>query len=214
MLASDAANPEFVGAHNPDSRLAVQFYVKPIQNNFRTLEAGRPIFEDVVYVKIFTPGDQLNIIDTPARDDHKARFPMHWAHYQNTHGGDSREVGTPLKQWPLLTASQAEELKAIKFFTVEQIANASDAQIQKIGMAGGMDVHALRARAQAFLQVAQDTAVPQKQAEEIERLKQEAEEREAKHEREMAELREMVQNLAQNQKGKPGRKPKSPEAAA
>lgn len=193
MLASDLNNPEFMGATNPDARLAVKFYSKPIQNMFLTEKEGRPIFEDKIYVEIFTPGDQLNIIDTPVREDHKIRFPLQWAHYQNSHGGDSREIGTPLAQWPLITASQAEELKALKFFTVEQVANASDQQIGNIGMIGGMAWHAFRTRAQAFLLAAKQTALPQDQAAEIEKLRQEQKEKDERHAREMAELRSMIE---------------------
>lgn len=205
MLASDDANPEFTGAHDPDSRLAVQFYSRPVQNNFQSEQMARPIFEDVDYVKIYTPGNALNVIDTPARDEHKARFPKQWAHYQNTQG-DTREMGTPLRSWTLISAAQAEEFRGIKFFTVEQVANASDLQLQSIGMIGGMDPYQLRKRAQTFLAAAADTAVPQKQAEEIERLQREARERDERHAAEMAELKALVQSLAANQKGKPGRK--------
>lgn len=158
MLASDLNNPQFVGATNPDSALQVRFHSRPIQNNFETSKQGRPIFNDVDYIEIFTPGNQLNIIDTPVRDEHKFRFPLQWSAYQNAHAGDQREMGTPVSQWPFLSGAQAEELKAIKFFTVESIANASDLQIQSIGMIGGMSPHSLRDRAKAYLQAAAGTA--------------------------------------------------------
>jgi hypothetical protein len=47
----------------------------------------------------------------------------------------------------LAGAAQAEELRGVKFFTVEQIANASDGQLQSIGMIGGMNAHVMRDRA-------------------------------------------------------------------
>lgn len=212
MLASDAQNPEFAGAHNPDSRLSVRFYSRPVQNMVETQKQGRPIFEDRDYVQIFLPGDSLNCPDKPVTDEHIARFPLHWAHYKNTRG-DSREIGTPLSQWPLLTASQVEELKAIKFYTVESIAGASDAQIANIGMCGGMNPMSFRSRAQAFLQAAQNSALPQQQAEEIEKLRQENRQKDEAHAAELADLRKTVEALAANQKGKPGRKVKEAEAA-
>lgn len=207
-LESDSANPNFAGAHNPDAALSVRFYSKPVQNHSASTEQGRPIFADIDYVQIFTPGNQLNIIDAPATESHKARFPRHWAHYQNTKGGDTG-IGTPLNEWPMITAAQAEELKALKFFTVESVAHASDAQIENIGMCGGMAPHSFRARALAYLTAASDSAFPQKQAEEIEKLRIEN----TAHQAEMAELRKMVESLAANQKAKPGRK-KSSETLA
>ena len=183
MLASDLNNPEFAGAINPDSRLAVRFYSKPMQNNFRTAQEGRPIFEDRDFVRIEVPGDRTSIIDTFAMPEHQERFPIQWARYKNNKG-DPQEVGTPLSQWPLITASQAEELKALKFRTVDAIATASDAQLQNIGMIGGMAPTAMRLRAQAFLAAAKDTAFPQNQAAEI-----------AKRDEEIAEMKAQIARL-------------------
>lgn len=179
MLASDVANPNFAGAKDPDSALIVEFYVKPVQNNFMSSKEGRPIFEDVVYVHIMVPGDKNNDWHTPARDDHKARFPKQWQFFLNKTQGDARETGFPLMEWPSITRSQAEELRGMKFFTLESLANASDQNISAIGMVGGMAPFMLREKARAFLKAATDSAHPQHQAEElakanaeIERLKQ------------------------------------------
>jgi hypothetical protein len=155
MIASDANNPNFTGAHNPDAGLAVMFYPKAVQNNFLSEKEGRPIFDDVDFVKIKPPGDPTLEIDRPAREDDKKRFPQHWAHYKNKREGDQRLVGkTPLSAWPLLTPAQGENLRALKFIAVEDIANASDLQLQSLGMAAGMSPHALREHAQRFLNVA------------------------------------------------------------
>lgn len=213
MLASDAVNPEFTGAHNPDDALGVRFYSRPRQNMFLTEQQGRPIFEDVVYIEIAISGNSNLTIDREMRESDKARFPKYWAHYHNMHVGDARDVGTPLAAWPLISAAQAEELKALKFRTVEHIANASDLNLSNIGMAGGMDVYQLRLRAQAFLRAASDTAAPQQQAAELDKLRQEQAEKDARHAREMQEMREQIAALAANQKGKGGRPKKETEAA-
>jgi hypothetical protein len=167
MLASDDVNPNFHGARNPDSALHVRIYSRPIQNIFLSQKEGHPIFEDVVYIEIHTPGNQLNIVDTPIREDHKRRFPLQWAHYQNTHGKDAQVVGTPVNQWPLLTAAQAETVKALGFLTVQQVAFASDDQVQKIGMHGGMAPFAFRDRAKRFLEAAAGDAALNKRDEEM-----------------------------------------------
>jgi hypothetical protein len=78
MLASDDANTSFVGAKNPDSALTVVFYKRPVKQVFRSVQEGIPVHDSVDYVRIHTPGDQLNVIDTPAREDHKRRFPLPW----------------------------------------------------------------------------------------------------------------------------------------
>ena len=167
MLASDANNPNFLGAHNPDSALVVKFHRRAVQQPYQTKEQGRPIFQDVDYIQIFTPGNQLNIIDTPVRSEHKARFAQQWAQYQASQGSGDQIVGTPVSAWPFLTASQAEEFKALKFYTVEQLANASDGQLQSLGMVGGSNPHVIRDRAKAYLQAAAGTAPVEAQAAEL-----------------------------------------------
>ena len=172
MLASDANNPQFTGAQDPDSIMIAKFYVRAVCNEFKSKEQGRKIFEDILFVEYYPAGSTLLKMDVPANDMHKQRFHKQWAYYQLTNGGDSREVGTPLSQWAILSPADVENLRAMKFNTVENVAGASDTALQSIGMgAGGMAPHVLRARAQAYLTSATDTALPQKQAEEMEAMK-------------------------------------------
>jgi len=186
MLASDINNPEFVGAiSNPDAALIVEFYIKPVQNIFHSSKQGKPVFEDVAYVRINVPGLKEMMVDTPARSDHQKRFPMQWQHFIHKTQGDAREIGTPVAEWTQLTRSQAEEFRSLKFFTVEAVANAADAQINALGMIGGMSPYMLREKARAFLQSAKDSALPQHQAEEL-----------AKRDAEIALLKEQIAQIA------------------
>ena len=209
MIASDLNNPEFAGATNPDGRLVARFYNLPVQNEFKTLQEGRPIFEDVDYIEIFSPGDSLSVIKTPARDDHRERFPRHWAAYQNARGGEQKTIGTPLTQWPLLTASQGEELRALKFYTVESIAQASDAAIQKVGMSAGMSPFAFRDRAKNYLRVAYQEAVESNAQAEADKLREENAKLKAETDAKLEEMqRQMNEMMAQMQAKKPGPKAK------
>jgi hypothetical protein len=187
MLASDDQNPAFTGAHNPDDRLAVRFFIKPEQNNFRTQEEGRPVYEDREMVRIEVPGDARTVIETYVREEHKQRFPRQWLAFQTNR--ENPETGTPLSEWPLLSASQAEMLKAQKFRTVESIAHASDLQLQSIGMIAGMAPHSFRERARAFLDAASGTA-------DVERMAQELAERDAKLAEQAEAIRLMQQQMA------------------
>jgi ribosomal protein L29 len=65
---------------------------------------------------------------------------------------DTTPIGTSLDQWAkdepeTLNRGWIEELQILKFQTVEQVASASDAQLQRIGMGGT----GLRERAKAYL---------------------------------------------------------------
>lgn len=188
-IASDVENPNFVGAHNQDQGVSAMFYSRPIQNMHESKVQGRPIFTDVDMVKIYVPGDDKNVIDTFARDDHKERFPRQWAHYFNRRDGDQLLVGkTPLAAWQRLTPAQAEELRALKFFSVDDIANASDTALQRIGMIAGMAPTAFREAAQRFLALASGEAQESKIASENAELRQQ-----------MAAMQEQLAKLAAKQ---------------
>mgnify|MGYP003393710172 FL=1 len=167
MVASDENNPEFMGARNPDDLLWIRFYDRACPNEWKSNEQDRPVFDNIVYIEIHTPGNQLNIIDRAALKADKFRFPKQWAFYEQTHSGDPAKQGTPLSQWPLLTIADVEMLRAQKFFSVEQIAFASDEQVGKIGMFAGTNGMGLRIKAKNFLTVAKDNSAFNKQAEEL-----------------------------------------------
>lgn len=157
-----------------DSRLQVRFYKRPVQQDHETQEAGRPIFKEFDFVHICVAGDTLTEIDTYVLNSHKQRFPQQWANYQNRVGAnDEQIIGTPVSEWPLVSKSQAEELRAMKFHTVESIAGASDQQLQRMGMAAGMSPYAFRDKAKAFLNLATTAAETDKRESEITALKQE-----------------------------------------
>jgi hypothetical protein len=160
--------------NNADSRLQVRFYKRPVQQEQESLDAGRPIFKEFDFVHICVAGDTLTEIDTYALASHKTRFPIQWANYQNRLGANQEEVvGTPVSEWPIVSKSQAEELRAMKFHTVESIANASDQQLQRMGMAAGMSPYAFRDKAKAFLNLATNAAETDKRESEINALKEE-----------------------------------------
>jgi hypothetical protein len=166
MLPSDEGNA--------DSRLQVRFYKRPVHQEHESLVAGRPIYKEFDFVQICVAGDGLTEIDTYALESHKKRFPIQWAHYMNRQGADDQEVvGTPVSEWPLVSKSQAEELRAMKFHTVESIASASDQQLQRMGMAAGMSPFAFRDKAKAFLNLATNAAETDKREQEINALKEE-----------------------------------------
>ena len=159
---------------NADSRLQVRFYKRPVQQEQESLEAGRPIYKEFDFVHICVAGDTLTEIDTYVLSSHKTRFPIQWANYMNRQGANEPEVvGTPVSEWPLVSKSQAEELRAMKFHTVESIAGASDQQLQRMGMAAGMSPYAFRDKAKSFLNLATSSAETDKREQEINSLKEE-----------------------------------------
>ena len=178
-----------------DARLAVQFYKKSVKQDIASDEAGRPIFKEFDFVKIMIPGDNLTEIDTYAQNSHKQRFPRQWAHYQNQMGSHEDIIGTPLEQWPQVTRSQAEELRGLKFHTVESIADCSDQQLQRIGMVAGMSPHNFRLKAKAFLNLATDSAEVAQREAELNALKEENAKIKAETDAKLAAMQEQMSAL-------------------
>jgi hypothetical protein len=178
-----------------DARLAVQFYKKSVKQEDASNEAGRPIFKEFDFVRIMIPGDNLTEIDTYAQESHKSRFPRQWAHYQNQVSNHQDIIGTPLDQWPQITRSQADELRGLKFHTVESIADCSDQQLQRIGMVAGMSPYNFRLKAKAFLNLANDSAdVAQREAE-LQALRQENAKITAETEAKLSKMQEQMEAL-------------------
>lgn len=195
MLESDVTHP--------NQRLWVTFYPGKLPNEARSRETGKPEFDLVDFVRVAVPGDTNNIVERPVRDSDHIEWPHQWNAYKNSQSHRPTE-GTPVEDWPRLDVATVAKLKALEFHTVEQIANASDAAIQRVGMG----CYELRDKATAFIKSASDSALAQKQAEEL-RLK----------DQEIADLKDTVarfgarlQALESDEPPRRGRPPKNPEA--
>lgn len=172
-LETDANNTNFSGAHDPDAALFVRFFDKEETNAFQTELQKRPIKFMQTMIHIEKPGDVLSVIERISTSADQKRFPKHWAHYLNTkNGAVATMAGTMLSDWQMLTPAQAGELRHYQFYTVEQVANASDAQINAIGMIAGMAPFAFRDKARLFLKVASDNALASKQEGELKAAKE------------------------------------------
>ena len=198
-----------------DARLQVRFYKRPVQQDQETQEAGRPIFKEFDFVHICVAGDTLTEIDTYVLNSHKQRFPQQWANYQNRVGAnDDQVIGTPVAEWPLVSKSQAEELRAMKFHTVESIAGASDQQLQRMGMAAGMSPYAFRDKAKAFLNLATTAAETDKREQELNALKEENEKIRAESDKKLSQQQAQINALMSmmTEKKPKTRKPKEIES--
>jgi len=178
-----------------DSRLAVTFYKRSMKQEDESMAAGRPIFKEFDFVRICVPGDNLTEIDTYANESHKARFPRQWAHYQNQVGNQEQVIGTPIEEWTIISRSQADELKGIKFHTVESVANASDQQLQRIGMIAGMNPYTFRDKAKAFLNLADQVGETNQREEELAKLRQENAAIKAEADAKLAKQQEQIDAL-------------------
>lgn len=135
-----------------DEILVVEFYRKLWQNPSESILQGRPIFQEREWIRILTPGNTLNVIDTLAEDHYKVRFSKEYQNFLDASVDHEVINGTPLASWSAITREVAEKLRYKKFYTIEQVAGASDAQLMSIGMDVGMQPHDFKRLASAYLE--------------------------------------------------------------
>lgn len=145
--------------------------------------AGRPIYIDTEFIRIFTPGDKDNIPVRPVRPSDIAAYRDQYNRFKN--GLSQAATGTPLEQWPGLNKSQVKELAYFNIRTVEQLAQTSDASIQKIG-----PFMAHRKRAQDYLATARGMAPVEEARAEAKRARDE-----------IAELKRQIEGLRNQKQG-------------
>ncbi len=129
------------------------FYMHAKQNNYKTKEQGRAVYDDIPYIKIIIPGDKNQIVDRPANDADKQRYVEAWGRFEAGRSGLAE--GTAIERWPYLTPAQIMEMRALGIQTVEQIASTSDANLKLFGMNG----RELREQAEQYLQPTDETVV-------------------------------------------------------
>ena len=157
------------------------FYMRAVRNAARSETEGRPVFDEAAYVRVLVPGDRNNVVDRRVEAADRERWPSRWAAFEARR---ERPAGTPIEHWPYLTVARAAELKAAEILTVEQVAGADEAALERIGG----DAAALAERARQFLQPQSETETELR--EEIARL-----------EREVATWRELAESNDRREDG-------------
>ncbi len=133
-----------------DKRLLVRFSVVPTHCEYESIQQGRPIYKDEEVIEIMMPGSK-NTVSNLVDDGYRRRFARQYAQFKS--GQAAVEIGTPLSALVWMTPSQILELNALNCRTVEQLAGMPDQQSQAF-----MGHHAMKQRAQAYLEFAKDAA--------------------------------------------------------
>lgn len=167
-----------------------RFFIKAVQMKAESEKAGRPIFVDREFVEQIIPGDSRTLKVDEVKDEHRMRWPAQYEAFKR--GQEQPLHGTPLEQWPALSASQVAELKALKVMSVEDLANLNESFLANIGMGA----RELQTKAKAFLAHAAGTADVQRMQAELSR-----------RDDEIADLKRQIAELANrfDEKRGPGR---------
>ena len=144
----------------------VSFEAKAIEDRTRSIETGYYQTKDVDYALITPQGSKDRIerevtswFDNLRQQTAEQRFPMEWLrHFENSYKAwkEGRELpidGTPILTWPVLSPSQIKSILDVNIRTVEELAQANEEALVRIGMGG----RALKDKAASWLSAASST---------------------------------------------------------
>lgn len=159
-------------------RMVVFFHEEQVKNNFKTKEAGRPIFTPEVQITKLVAGDSKLVINRRVRDTDKEEYPVEWARFEQKK--ERLIPGTPLENWPVLSDTQKAEFRALNIFTIDQFAQLPDS-------AGGniMGFNELRKKAKAFISATENLDF-------VEKMKADTDKKLAERDIQLGELREQL----------------------
>lgn len=181
---SDEARPPFV-----------IFETRAVEDREESIATGHYVAKDVVFA-IITPAGTKDRIEKVAEDWLKdleeavrqERFPQMWLNaYRQAYASwkESREIpefGSPVTNWPALSPAQCKMLLDLNIRTVEQVAEANEEALMRMGMGA----RALKAKAQAYLDTSNGDG---KVSAELDSLRQKVEELTSREEEREAELK-------------------------
>lgn len=182
--------------------LSVKFFNDKAENKRKSMEAGRPIFDDVEKVEIRFAGDKHNVHVAPAhspgqmRDDNNKRltyaeqFPEHYAAFKKNQ--QWLGSGTPLSELPFISVAKRAELEGFNVHTAEALAEMDGANLKKLGMGS----RELMEQARAYLAKAAGSSDVTRLAGENAALKEQME----MMQRQLAEIQNGNKNVAPSEK--------------
>lgn len=150
MLESPRAMPGNVrngtmASYGDDSQVHVEFTLEAVLDQFKMDESGIPTYHDVEMITIWTPGKRDTHKDK-VNEFYKKRFKVQYDDFKA--GREPSHDGLPLTEWPVLTKAAALNLRNSKIFTVEQLADVVDTNLDSLGLGG----RELRDKAKAYLE--------------------------------------------------------------
>jgi hypothetical protein len=165
---------------DPDEVLVVLFKYHAEENELKTLEAGRPIFDDKEMCEIRAPGSKdikvfpahffSRWVDDPRTGrQYKQTYAERFRHqYQQFKAQASQtKTGTPLEHAPFLSEGKRSEFRAQNIYTVEQLADIEGAELKNLGPGG----REMKNAAMAYIEEGKATAPNMQMMAELEALK-------------------------------------------
>lgn len=164
---------------------ALRIWRDTAQNNFLSEREGRPIFDEVIYAEVISPGSrdstptfELERIfakemgrDAPKYGAKYNELREFVEHFKRDEKQNPTLSGTPLDQWPEMNRSLIAQLRAQGVFTVDALAELSDTKLLIVGPDG----RAWREKAKAYVENAKNGAFATELAARVDQMQTELE---------------------------------------
>lgn len=153
---SDPLSQEFFDMQPPGPRgprPMLRFFSEPVELPGKSVEAGRPVYEERDFVGITNPGSRDEVVRRAA-DKAKEDEYIAWAYQKWLRTKEQVTDGTPLETVPFLNKAQVMELKGLAIHSLETLAEAPEPALQRM-----MGMRDLKKKAAAYLLQAKDTAL-------------------------------------------------------
>lgn len=143
----------------------VVFETRPIEDRQGSIEAGSAKYKNIDYALI-TPSGSKDLVEREVslwfthleQEVTSERFPVEWlnkfkAQYHAWKEGQELPLeGTPIVTWPVINPAQLKELLGLRVRTVEDLAQANEETLKRLGMGSRV----LKQQAEAWLASAND----------------------------------------------------------
>lgn len=179
--------------YRSDDGSALRIFREAVQNNFLSEKLGRPVFDEAIFVEVISPGSRgsvpiFEVERTCATEEggipenatpkvNQQQYAKYAKYIENfkSKENDASLIGTPLNEWPEIGVSLIATLKAANIHTVDALANVPDNLLNVIGPDG----RTWRTKAQAFIAMAEGSAVVTAMAAENEQLRAQLDDQQA-----------------------------------
>jgi hypothetical protein len=142
--------------------LIVTFDMVGVMDETKSAEEGRPVFVDKEFIEIRSQNDPHSVVHREVEPKDRQMYPQTYKAWKE--GATDALIGTPLKAWTPIAASQVALLGFRGIRTVEQFIDVSDDGCRQLG-----DGYlTLRQRASAWLKDAKDSSASTRHAAELE----------------------------------------------
>jgi len=111
--------------------LIIRFFMHPVKDRKKSIEAGYPVFNDVEHIEAKVLGSNSTVAVYEVQEKHRQKWPKHYEAFKK--GIEYIEEGFRIDEWSAMQPALVATLKASGIHTVEQFVKISENQAKYLG---------------------------------------------------------------------------------